>query len=88
MAALVIANGGILTSPDRPGVNLDPEAMQPSLMYPDTADGKMRGEYRLHDRQLSIHCNRRRQWKQSAASHAGEDILQLFPETMHATGSP
>jgi hypothetical protein len=91
---MVVANGGILTSPDRPGVNLDPGAMQPSLVYLDTADGKMRGEFRLYDRQLSIrhidvsdeglvaialqYEGRDKSRMPLLASHAGENNLQLF----------
>lgn len=91
---LVIANGGILTSPDRPGVNLDPAAMQPSLVYLDTSDGKMRGEFRLQDSQLSIrhidvndnglvaialqYAGPAENRVPLLASHAGEDALQLF----------
>lgn len=93
---LVVANGGILTSPDRPGVNLDPEGMRPSLVYLDTADGKMRGDFRLRDRRLSIRhidVNDKGlvaialQYEGPAenrvpllASHAGEDALQLFAD--------
>lgn len=90
---LVVANGGILTSPDRPGANLAPEAMQPSLVYLDTADGKIRGEFRLPDLQLSIrHIDVNDEGlvaialqyegaasdKPLLASHAGEDKLRLF----------
>jgi uncharacterized protein len=91
---LAVANGGILTHPARPGINLAPDAMQPSLVYLDTANGKMRGEFRLHDRQLSIrHIDINDKGlvaialqyegnKESSmpllASHAGEDALQLF----------
>lgn len=93
---LAVANGGILTSPDRPGVNLDPEGMRPSLVYLDTADGKMRGDFRLRDRRLSIrHIDVNDnglvaialQYEGPAqnrvpllASHAGEDALQLFAD--------
>ncbi len=38
---MALANGGILTHPDRPGINLDPVAMQASLVYLDTANVKM-----------------------------------------------
>jgi hypothetical protein len=93
-ATLAVANGGILTRPEQPGVNLAPQAMQPSLVYLDTADGKMRGEFRLPDRQLSIrHIDIDNSGQivialqyegpgtnrvPLLASHAGEDTLQLF----------
>nr|WP_305123133.1 DUF1513 domain-containing protein [Roseomonas sp. GC11] len=38
--ALVVANGGILTHPDAPRANLDPEHMDPSLVHLDPRDGR------------------------------------------------
>ncbi|HEY3488393.1 MAG TPA: DUF1513 domain-containing protein [Gammaproteobacteria bacterium] len=93
---LVVANGGILTHPDRPGVNLDPQAMQPSLVYLDTASGNLLDEFRLAERQLSIRhidvnvagvvaVSLQYEGEKSGAipllaSHAGESSLQLFAE--------
>jgi hypothetical protein len=39
-AALVVANGGILTHPDAPKANLDPGGMDPSLVHLDPHDGR------------------------------------------------
>jgi hypothetical protein len=44
---LVVANGGILTHPDAPGVQLNLADMQPSLAYLDAASGALREEVRL-----------------------------------------
>jgi hypothetical protein len=54
---LVVANGGILTHPDYPQENLDPQGMDPSLAYVDRRDGRMLALHRLPAdlRQLSIH---------------------------------
>jgi hypothetical protein len=54
---LVVANGGILTHPDYPQENLDPQGMDPSLAYVDRRDGRMLALHRLQAdlRQLSIH---------------------------------
>jgi hypothetical protein len=53
---LVVANGGILTHPDAPGANLDPDGMDPSLAYLDTRDGRLLEQVRLPRelRQLSL----------------------------------
>jgi hypothetical protein len=91
---LAVANGGILTHPARPGINLDPTRMQPSLVYLDTANGKMRDKFQLHDRQLSIrhidindkglvvialqYEGSKQDPMPLLASHAGEAALQLF----------
>ncbi|PWC30567.1 DUF1513 domain-containing protein [Teichococcus aestuarii] len=40
-AALVVANGGILTHPDAPRANLDPAGMDPSLVHLDPRDGRV-----------------------------------------------
>jgi hypothetical protein len=44
---LVVANGGILTHPDAPGVQLNLADMQPSLVYLEVASGALRQEVRL-----------------------------------------
>lgn len=51
---LVIANGGIKTHPDFGRRKLNIETMQPSLVYLDSTNGKVLGEYRLPQPQLSI----------------------------------
>jgi uncharacterized protein len=55
-ATLVVANGGILTHPDRDRAKLNLDSMAPSLAYLDLADGKLRADYRLAEKrhQLSI----------------------------------
>lgn len=44
---LVVANGGILTHPDAPNANLDPEGMDPSLVYLAASDGRVLEQVRL-----------------------------------------
>lgn len=51
---LVIANGGIETHPDFGRRKLNIATMQPSLVYLDSATGKVLDEYRLPQHQLSI----------------------------------
>ena len=53
---LVVANGGILTDPDAPGVKLNRDSMDSSLAYIDTRDGALLAQYRLPDdyAQLSL----------------------------------
>lgn len=51
---LVVANGGILTHPSTPREKLNINTMKPSLSYIDTASGKLVGDYRLANHQLSI----------------------------------
>lgn len=46
-ATLVVANGGILTHPDAPKANLDPEGMDPSLVHLDARDGRMLAQARF-----------------------------------------
>jgi hypothetical protein len=41
---LVVANGGILTDPDAPGIQLNLDTMRPSLAYLDAASGRLRQE--------------------------------------------
>ena len=55
-ATLVVANGGILTHPERDRAKLNLDSMAPSLAYLDLADGKLRDDYRLAEtyHQLSI----------------------------------
>jgi hypothetical protein len=55
-ATLAVANGGILTHPDRDRAKLNLDSMAPSLAYLDLADGKLRADYRLAEErhQLSI----------------------------------
>jgi hypothetical protein len=55
-ATLVVANGGILTHPDRDRAKLNLDSMAPSLAYLDLADGKLCADYRLAEarHQLSI----------------------------------
>jgi uncharacterized protein len=55
-ATLAIANGGILTQPDRDRAMLNLDSMAPSLAYVDLADGKLCADYRLSEEhhQLSI----------------------------------
>ena len=48
---LAVANGGISTHPDLPGVKLNAPTMAPSLCYVDRRDGGLLREYRL-DRAL------------------------------------
>ena len=53
---LVVANGGILTDPDAPGIKLNRDSMESSLAYIDTRDGAMLARLRLPDEyaQLSL----------------------------------
>lgn len=53
---LVVANGGILTDPDAPGIKLNRDDMDSSLAYIDTRDGKLIARHRLPDdyAQLSL----------------------------------
>jgi len=44
---LVVANGGIVTSADAPGVKLDRDRMRPSLALVDARDGRLLSETRL-----------------------------------------
>ena len=55
-AALVVANGGILTHPDAPRANLDPEGMDPSLVHLDPRSGRVLAAARFAPelRRLSI----------------------------------
>lgn len=55
-ATLAVANGGILTRPDRDRAKLNLDDMTPSLAYVDLADGKLCADYRLAEdlRRLSI----------------------------------
>jgi hypothetical protein len=55
-ATLVVANGGILTDPDAPGIKLNRDDMDSSLAYIDTRDGKIVAQHRLSDEyaQLSL----------------------------------
>ena len=53
---LVVANGGILTDPDAPGIKLNRNDMESSLAYIDTRDGTIVAQHRLPDEyaQLSL----------------------------------
>ncbi len=51
---LAVAVGGILTHPDDPRENLNIESMSPNLSYIDSHNGKLIGQYRVSDHQLSI----------------------------------
>jgi hypothetical protein len=53
---LVVANGGILTDPDAPGIKLNRNDMESSLAYVDTRDGTIVAQHRLPDEyaQLSL----------------------------------
>lgn len=51
---LVVANGGILTHPDKPRSKLNIPSMRPNLSYIDVKTGKVLGQYHLADHQLSI----------------------------------
>ena len=51
---LVVANGGILTHPEKPREKLNLDSMNPSLVYMDLQSGEKKGEYRLNDPQQSI----------------------------------
>lgn len=53
---LAVANGGILTDPDAPGVKLNRDSMDSSLAYIDTRDGRLIEQRRLPDEfsQLSL----------------------------------
>ncbi len=51
---LVIANGGILTHPDRPRRKLNLDDMQPNLAYLDRQSGQLLEQHHLSDHQLSI----------------------------------
>jgi hypothetical protein len=55
-ASVAIANGGILTHPDRDRAKLNLATMASSLAYLDLADGRLRDDYRLDaaHHQLSI----------------------------------
>jgi hypothetical protein len=55
-ASVAVANGGILTHPDRDRAKLNLDTMAPSLAFLDLADGKLRADYRLAaaQHQLSI----------------------------------
>ncbi|MBI0435221.1 DUF1513 domain-containing protein [Roseomonas sp. KE0001] len=44
---LIVANGGILTHPDAPRANLDPEGMDPSLAQLDARTGRMLAQRRF-----------------------------------------
>lgn len=44
---LIVANGGILTRPETGRAKLNLETMQPSLVYLDRRDGRLRAEQRL-----------------------------------------
>lgn len=44
---LAVANGGILTDPDAPGIKLNRDTMDSSLAYIDTRDGSMLARLRL-----------------------------------------
>lgn len=53
---LVVANGGILTDPDAPGIKLNRDDMDSSLAYIDTRDGTLIAQHKLPDEyaQLSL----------------------------------
>lgn len=51
---LVVANGGILTHPDKPRSKLNIPTMRPNLTYIDVLTGNVIGQVQLNDHQLSI----------------------------------
>lgn len=53
---LAVANGGILTDPDAPGIKLNRDSMESSLVYIDARDGALLARFRLPDEyaQLSL----------------------------------
>lgn len=96
---LVIANGGIKTHPDWPRKKLNLETMSPALTYLDLTSGKIIGQYRLENHQLSIrHLDVSAKGKVIAGlqyqgpktnqvalaiSHQGEDSLQFLQADNH-----
>ena len=66
---LAIANGGILTHPDKPGRNLNLDSMRSTLSYVDLASGQLLGEWTAPDPQLSI--------RHMDATEHGEIVLAM-----------
>src|SRR5579862_8248088 len=52
--SLLVANGGVLTLPETGRTKLDTTHMDPSLVRIDVRDGRLLGQWRLADPQLSI----------------------------------
>ena len=91
---LVVANGGILTHPDRPREKLNLDTMEPNLSYLDLNSGDNIGRFQLDNKRLSIrHLDVGAEGKVVAGlqyqgakthvnplllSHDGQGPLQLF----------